>query len=516
MYNNEIINRQWKELLGCVIDGKYKHYSFDFWNTIAFSNSKYKEERADFIHYYFDQKYSKDLINNVFAKVGKDYNISIDNNGSTLTNNELYLKVFEYIGVNEGYDIEFIKSSIYELFLKYPPSISRNFYNILDAIVHNNISLSITSNTAFIPGNVIDEFLKKTGIFNTFSFRVFSDEVQVAKPNQKIFDIVLRNIESPIISANDVLHIGDNYKADYLGALYSGFSAFYIGGISQLNYPRYALHVIDNSESVTFSKEEYSKFKYGYNQYAVKYGDELFIYFENNILKNIISKYDTYYIYSSPYTKIPTASYYMTKSFYNSFTNYIKNNKILDKNIKLAKIARCQTYTEDYGSLTAEARYELIKNDTYQFVDIPTEYDYCIFIDDISITGTHQRVIEKILSHYSSKINSIFMYYAILNNNSISPTYESNLNSYGISGVEDIIDIILSDNYRITTRLTKYVLSLPDILLKKVIERIIENNKIYIIEEIIYMSKDNEYDKINIYKNNIYKLSLVLGKHKKN
>jgi hypothetical protein len=60
-------------------------------------------------------------------------------------------------------------------------------------------------------------------------------------------------------------------------------------------------------------------------------------------------------------------------------------------------IKRCQTHTEDYGALSAIERFNLVKSDTYEFIEISSIKDLCIFIDDISISDTHQRVIEKLL-----------------------------------------------------------------------------------------------------------------------
>jgi FMN phosphatase YigB (HAD superfamily) len=503
MQQEEIIKRQWLELSDCMSAGKYLHYSFDFWNTIAFSNKKYKEERTDYIYNFFNYKYNKEVINKAFSEVGFDYNLSVDNNGKTLTVDELYLKVFEYISVNENFDLEFIKSSIFNLFLKYPPLISENFIDIIEANEHNNISLSITSNTAFIPGFIIEEFLKQIGIQNTFSFCVFSDDVQVAKPNQKIFKIVLDRLDNRIKSAIDVIHIGDNYKADYLGALQSGLSAFYFNNNSFLANPRHALHVIQEKESVPFSALEYSKFKFGDGNIAKQYGIELFEYFQNSVLPKLIVKPNNFLIYSSPYDQIPTSSYYLTQSFYSIFSDYVKENKIKNINVRLSKIRRCQTYTEDYGSLNAEDRFKLIENDTYEFVNIPLAEDLCIFIDDISITGTHQRVVEKLMDDCHIKTNCIFLYYAKLDNPEVCPSIENDLNYSFMSNKISLIDIFLSESYKITTRTTKYILSLNKKDIQYFIKDVEIAKKKFLLEELLNMAELNNYNNIEKYATNI-------------
>lgn len=506
MQQEEIIKRQWLELTDYMSAGKYLHYSFDFWNTIAFSNKKFKEERTDFIYNLFNEKYNKELIKKAFTEVGFDYNLSVDNNGKILNVNELYLKVFEYISVNENFDLEFIKTSIFNLFLKYPPSISENFIDTIDSNEHNNISLSITSNTAFIPGFIIEEFLKQIGILNTFSFCVFSDDVQVAKPNQKIFKIVFDRLDNRIKSTIDVIHIGDNYKADYLGALQSGLSAFYMDSNSFLTNPRHALHVVKEIESVLFSAIEYSKFKFGDSHIAKKHGHELFKYFQNALLPELITKQRDFLIYSSPYAQIPTSSYYLTQSFFSAFSDYLMDNHIKNVNVSFCKITRCQTYTEDYGALSAEARFNLIKNDTYEFVNIPSRDDVCIFIDDISITGTHQRVVEKLLRNSLIEPTCIFLYYAKISNPEICPSFENELNYSFVSDVMKLTEIILSESYKITTRTTKYILSLQTKELDYLVGKIKQHEKYLFLNELVKMSHLNEYNNIELYQQNLKSL----------
>jgi hypothetical protein len=120
----------------------------------------------------------------------------------------------------------------------------------------------------------------------------------------------------------------------------------------------------------------------------------------------------------------------------------------------------------------------LVKNDTYEFIDISSIKDLCIFIDDISISDTHQRVIEKFLQNCKIKTNSIFLYFAKLNNLEICYAYENELNYSCTTDVLKLTDLILSDIYKITIRTTKYLLSLPTKYLKYLVDKIIQQ-KIY-------------------------------------
>jgi FMN phosphatase YigB (HAD superfamily) len=207
MRQMESLSKQWSELSGYVRADRFMHYSFDFWNTIAFSNPQFKEARAEFIHHYFNGQHSKDFIQSAFSHVGGEYNTSIEANGNALPVDELYMKVFSYLGAFENVDLSYIKFAIFKLFLEYPPSISEHFMNMLSANARHEASLSITSNTAFIPGFVIKEFLRNAGILQAFSFCIFSDEAQLAKPNRRIFQLVLNHVHHRTTSACKVLQI---------------------------------------------------------------------------------------------------------------------------------------------------------------------------------------------------------------------------------------------------------------------------------------------------------------------
>jgi FMN phosphatase YigB (HAD superfamily) len=509
-------NGNWDDLKVMAKHHTIKHYSFDFWNTIAFSNPKFKKERCEFIYNFFDRQFEKQLINDAFSKIGKDYNLFIDNGGETATINELYFKVFDFIGIKNSYDLEQIKIGVYDLFLKYPPTISQDFLDFLDSFEDENISFSITSNTTFIPGDIIQKQLTFINLLERFAFCIFSDVEKVAKPKSQIFHTVLERLNIKNLLAYSVIHIGDNYKADYLGARNTGLLAFFLGNKSLLLNERIALHVINDISTIPISANDYSKFKFGDSHIAKQYGIELFNYFKENYLPELISSYNSFLIYSSPYSHIPTSSFYLTQYFFDSFRLYLSENNKSDIKIEFCKINRCQTYTDDYGAMTAEERYKLIKNDTYELVDMPTKTDLSIFIDDISITGTHQKVIENLLKEKAIETKSIFLYYAKLSNSEICPSFENILNYSFMNDFNRLLEIILSDTYKITTRTTKYILSLQSNNLYHLMEQLILQERYSILKELVSLSYDNKYNNIELYKPNLELMKLRVDELKKN
>jgi FMN phosphatase YigB (HAD superfamily) len=509
--SKEIISGDWKELSIYLQNNNFCHYSFDFWNTIAFSNPKFKDERTNLICNYFENKFNKQLIKEAFSKIGNAFNEQIEYGGITKTTNELYNEVFEFIGVNQTFDLENVKKQIFDLFLKYPPTLSEDFILFLESTKTEKITLSITSNTAFIPGSIIQECLKKLNIFDRFDFYIFSDIEQCSKPNFAVFEKILNKSEFASYTNKDIIHIGDNLKTDYLGAKSANISPFLLLNEKPISNARHALHIINDIENIPFSDVEYSKFKFGDYSIAEKYGSELYDYFETNLSKELFANFRSVIIYSSPYAKIPTSSFYLTQTFYNLLLKNLKNNNQTGIDVKFGKIKRCQTYIDDYGAMNADERFELIKNDTYEFITIPKKEDVCIFIDDISITGTHQKVIEQLLCKNAFETNSFFLYYAKLSNPEVCPSFENRLNYAYINDMYKLTQLLTSNSYKITTRTVKYILSQEKKKFNELIDRMLETENISLLKEMASMSHANEYNDIELYKPNLNQLELSLS-----
>lgn len=505
MISNQI-NENWKAIFRDLENKDIKHYSFDFWNTIAYSNPEFKNKRAELFLGFSKYIFSVSDVNAAFTKVGAEYNHHQESGMELLSPLDLLNKILKELTPSVSYsDLYELKVEIDSLFLKYPPKLDYNIYSLIERIQYYGKACSITSNTAFISGNVIRQFLTDAKLLDKFSFCLFSNEVGYGKPSSNMYELLYRkaNAINPLLNKSQIIHIGDNELADYKGALKSGLKSFHFKFKQFYFHERYAVHSINDAAIIPFNIEEYSKFKFGDSHIAQKYGFELFEYFRNSLLPELIAKHNNFLIYSSPYSQIPTSSFYLTQAFYSAFSDHLNKNQIRNINIKFCKIKRCQTYTEDYGALSAEARFNLIKNDTYEFVDIPTLDDVCIFIDDISITGTHQRVIEKLLYDGLIKTSSIFIYYAKLNNPEICPSFENELNYSYIAEVLKLTELILSDAYKITTRTTKHILSLPPKDLEYIVGKIVHHGKYSILTELVEMSYANEYNDIELYKRNL-------------
>ena len=228
---------------------------------------------------------------------------------------------------------------------------------------------------------------------------------------------------------------------------------------------------------------------------------ELVNVFKNNLLNENLNK--QIIIYSSPYSQIPTSSLFLTQYFIEIL---IGEYPKLD--LKLEKINRNNTYSQDYGLMNAEQRYQLISKDTYSFINLPDKDAVLIFMDDVSITGTHQKVIENLISENSIENEVVFLYYAKLIDNS-DPKFESHLNNFKIKKWDDLAKLMLLSVFKFNTRAIKYLLSLKKEEFNLMID-VLHKNKPQLINNLFLFAESNNYDKIDAYKNNMKELTKIL------
>ena len=261
----------------------------------------------------------------------------------------------------------------------------------------------------------------------------------------------------------------------------------------------YSLHKITQKDSCPFSETEYSNFKFGDTFYAEKFASALFNGFINEYKDLILSKSEIILL-PSPYHAIPTASNFLCSFF------KIKLNEFLFGHGKQAcvetKIHRLQTYVEDYGNMDFEQRINLISNDTYYLDKHFLENKFCIFLDDIKITGSHERTVNKILDKYGAKGEFHFIYFAELVNKDIHPSIENHYNYFAIKSVYDIIEIINADTFCFNTRMVKYILLMEEKNFAAVINNIPYQKK----QELFNLAISNNYHQISDYQNNINQL----------
>lgn len=263
----------------------------------------------------------------------------------------------------------------------------------------------------------------------------------------------------------------------------------------------HATHYIKSKSKLNFSKEDYSKFKFGDSKIGLRYGEQLFDSFINKFFE-LVSSYDKITIYSSPYFYIPTATLSMTQGFIDFFSK-----KFTNKTLTLEKINRRTTYSVDYGNLSASERLNLISNDLFSIKNKIESDELLIFIDDIRITGSHEFVIMKMLNSYSISNECIFLYHAILDNDKISAKFENDLNYGFVKKLENLNLIVKSKQFKFNTRFIKFALNSS----KEEFIKFIKNQDKPFIAKMLKNARGNEYYKIVEYSENFFILEGLIN-----
>lgn len=271
----------------------------------------------------------------------------------------------------------------------------------------------------------------------------------------------------------------------------------------------YSLHSITSTESFGFSADDYSRFKFGDGAVSKEFGTALADGFimerlaVNPVRQQIV-------VLSSPYSFIPTATFAMKDWFVYHLNHWLARHGF--PVVQEAKVHRTITYKEDYGELDAEQRMKLIGNDHFHIDKDFLVGKTLVFLDDIRITGSHERMIMKMVGEYGLTNDIYMLYFAELVNKSIHPNVENHLNYYHVKSIFHLEDIINGGDFRINTRIVKYILNYDFdsfcIFIKK------QNNTF--AEQLYNMALGNGYHTIDAYAQNLtfIKKRLLLDNYK--
>jgi len=259
---------------------------------------------------------------------------------------------------------------------------------------------------------------------------------------------------------------------------------------------RYSLHKINDEVDCPFDEAAYSRFKFGDTFQAKLFAEALFQGFISEFKEEIL-KQEEIILFPSPFHSIPTASNFLCSYFKEQL------NFFLFENGKSAcvegKIHRRQTYTEDYGNMSFEERITLISGDTYYIDKNFVDHKFCIFIDDIRITGSHEKTVDKILNDYQVEGEFVFVYFAELKNTNIHPRIENHYNYYKIKTTQDLVDVMNDKHFSFNTRITKYILLMKEADFEYVCENISNQKQ----NTLLNLAISNNYHQIKEYKKNI-------------
>ena len=119
-------------------------------------------------------------------------------------------------------------------FLIHPPVPHADALAVLRDLKAMGLRLGLISNTGMTPGSTFRSYLNQEGMLGYFDTLTFSDEVKLAKPNNEIFLITLREMGA---NPSQTVHVGDHVINDVVGAKRSGMKTVWISGFYEREDP---------------------------------------------------------------------------------------------------------------------------------------------------------------------------------------------------------------------------------------------------------------------------------------
>lgn len=216
----------------------FLHYSFDLWLTLIKSNPDFKKLRANYFHNQFNPHKKplleiEQIIRNVDVWANKTNEIT----GKNIDSDELYSLVLSQICNGDilfsHTDLMEIMNEINNLLFEHLPTVYSDdtIATLTEIKSKENISLSILSNTGFIPSTILHQVLKCLDLNTFFDFQLYSDEYNMSKPNIDFFKMMhqnVNNLRKSEIDKTQIIHVGDNPIADIIGAKEYGIQSLLV------------------------------------------------------------------------------------------------------------------------------------------------------------------------------------------------------------------------------------------------------------------------------------------------
>lgn len=197
-----------------------KHLSLDFWNTLGKPNPEYAKARNRILSRW-SEKLTPAEAGAVYAGVKATVDRTHAASCMPLSWHMCAEVLADRLGITFGW--QGMMAELEAAFVEHPPTLVSAAFEALHNLRAMGITVSITSNTNFIRGALIEREVLKPSF--GFDFYLFSDEVGYAKPHKKMFDaMLLRAGRNP----GEVVHVGDSMECDYRGSQALGIAPMWV------------------------------------------------------------------------------------------------------------------------------------------------------------------------------------------------------------------------------------------------------------------------------------------------
>lgn len=253
---------------------------------------------------------------------------------------------------------------------------------------------------------------------------------------------------------------------------------------------QFAVHDFKDIDTTLFNPRDYSELKFGSDRVARLFGYQMGNKFYSKYRDILIN--NRCVIIPSAFNVVEIAATILARHFNNRLNDFLclEGHRIVD----WTTMHRSMSYIADYCLMPKEERKLMLNGDKLYINRDFIEGKVLIFVDDITITGTHEDKINDFLEELGLTNQHIFCYYARYQGNVTEIEYQ--LNHAGINTIDDYVKLVSDPNHHIVVRAVRFLLDQPLEDLALALERLDDK----FIDKLYFACLAKEYDKIAGYR----------------
>ena len=202
--------------------------TFDLWGTLVLNSGEYerrlRKKREELLYTAVKGKISRKTLVRALEQSWAE----IQSVRSTLrdvpTNKQIQI-LHEHLGADADVDDATLEKPYTEAVSHVPPLLNPYSKDVLTQLETIKTRIGLISNTGRTPGRVLRSVLSDLGVLEFFDVTLFSNEVGWLKPHPEIFNQASQKLDAPF---SEMLHVGDDIKADIEGARCAGMHTLLI------------------------------------------------------------------------------------------------------------------------------------------------------------------------------------------------------------------------------------------------------------------------------------------------
>ncbi len=205
-------------------DDGVRAISLDIWGTLLGSDPAFKPARNDLLRRAFAADRAAAEFDRAMRQADRDADEVCMAQGRDVGFAERIRLTLHRLGVTPSAEVDDAAPELLArqrtLALQHPPRPLHAGLPDAVRLAAKRMPVVLTSNTGMLPGGLMRELLDAAG-FGDWAGGIFSNETGWAKPDPRIFaatwQVIRENLTEPS-SPRDVIHVGDNPRADVEGA----------------------------------------------------------------------------------------------------------------------------------------------------------------------------------------------------------------------------------------------------------------------------------------------------------